>query len=254
MERRGGNRLEGCLTRGNRVKDAIETGFTNLRRAPLLQSSVLVLASASPRRAQLVALLGVRTRLAPQAVNEDAHGLPDPLLAALNLALVKARAAGAGLDRSSDVALGADTIVAIEGQQLAKPRGEPEAREMLQRLRGRGHLVLTGVALRRGDGREWAAVVSTSVLMRSFADDEVRAYIARGEPFDKAGGYAIQDAQFRPVERIDGCYLNVVGLPLCAVARGLQTLALSPATFDGDDFTPPCTFCQRGRPLVGAPD
>ncbi len=94
----------------------------------------------------------------------------------------------------------------------------------MQRLRARPHTVATGVALARPDGAEWAAVVTTRVAMRAYADAEVEAYIARREPFDKAGGYAVQDEVFRPVASLDGCFLNVVGLPLCAVSRGLETL------------------------------
>jgi MAF protein len=209
---------------------------------------VLVLASASPRRAQLVALLGLPGRLAPQSVDEDAYGLPDPFLAALNLAVTKARAAT--LKEPTEVALGADTIVALEGQQLAKPRDAREARAMLDRLRARQHRVLTGVALRGHDGREWGAVVETSVHMRPYTDHELRAYVERGEPYDKAGGYAIQDLQFRPVERIVGCFLNVVGLPLCAVSRGLETLGLSPKAPNVGLLAPPCPFCELGRALL----
>jgi septum formation protein len=84
--------------------------------------------------------------------------------------------------------------------------------------------------------------------MRAYARSEIERYVERGEPYDKAGGYAVQDAEFSPVERLDGCYLNVVGLPLCAAARGLQTLgaAVAPAS----DWTPPCGYCAAGAPLV----
>ena len=111
----------------------------------------------------------------------------------------------------------ADTLVVRDSQVLGKPDTPADARAVLESLRSRGHDVLTGVALRLGDGRQWAAVVTTRVQMRAYADTEIEAYIARGEPFDKAGGYAIQDAAFAPVARLDGCYLNVVGR--CAEGR-----------------------------------
>jgi predicted house-cleaning NTP pyrophosphatase (Maf/HAM1 superfamily) len=119
---------------------------------------------------------------------------------------------------------------------------------MLRRLRGRSHQVLTGVALRAAPGGqlEWGGVVATRVLMRDYAESEVDAYIDRGEPFDKAGGYAIQDSRFQPVERVEGCYLNVVGLPLCAVAAGLSALGVETQAAG----TPPCEYCRAGARLV----
>jgi predicted house-cleaning NTP pyrophosphatase (Maf/HAM1 superfamily) len=138
--------------------------------------------------------------------------------------------------------------VVIDDEILAKPADDAEAREMLGRLRGRAHHVLSGVALRCAE-LEWAGVVDTRVIMRSYSDAEVRAYITRGEPFDKAGGYAIQDEIFKPVERVEGCYLNVVGLPLCAAAAGLRTLGVGEIGAAGP---PPCEYCERGKPLVAA--
>jgi MAF protein len=170
--------------------------------------------------------------------------LEDPLLGALNVALAKARAVGIS---GNSLALAADTVVAVDGEALAKPLDATHARQMLARLRGRAHEVLTGVVLRRG-AREWAAVVSTQVLMREYGEREVQHYIDRGEPFDKAGGYAIQDATFKPVERLEGCYLNVVGLPLCAVSAGLAALGI--ASKQSQQARPPCDFCRAGAALV----
>jgi predicted house-cleaning NTP pyrophosphatase (Maf/HAM1 superfamily) len=103
------------------------------------------------------------------------------------------------------------------------------------------------VALRAANNVRWGGVVSTRVLIRDYVNKEVEEYIARGEPFDKAGGYAVQDDVFRPVERLEGCYLNVVGLPLCAVAAGLTALGVIEAT---TLRKPPCRFCEEGAPLV----
>jgi septum formation protein len=189
-----------------------------------------------------VDLLGRACRLAPADIDEEAHLLPEPTLAAVNVAVAKARAVQAN---AWEIVVAADTLVVIDGDILGKPANVAEARVMLARLRARAHQVLTGVVARRGD-LEWAGVVSTRVVMRDYGTAEVEAYIARGEPFDKAGGYAVQDETFRPVERLEGCYLNVVGLPLCAVAAGLTALGEGVAA----GGPPPCEYCARGRPLV----
>jgi hypothetical protein len=97
---------------------------------------------------------------------------------------------------------------------------------MLDALRGRDHRVLTGVAIARGPEIIWQAVTTTLVWMRAYTDDEIAWYVATGRPLDKAGGYAIQDPEFRPVARIEGCYPNVVGLPLCEVKRALTLAGL----------------------------
>lgn len=144
-----------------------------------------------------------------------------------------------------EIVVAADTLVVVDHTILAKPSDDQEAREMLERLRGRAHHVLTGVVV-RSHRLDWAGVADTRVSMRSYSKEEVEAYIGRGEPFDKAGGYAIQDETFRPVERLDGCYLNVVGLPVCAVAAGLNALGVT-APSGGP---PPCDYCRRGAPLV----
>jgi septum formation protein len=181
--------------------------------------------------------------VAPVDLQEDAYLLDDPAVAAVNVAVAKARAIEAQAD---EVVLAADTLVVCDEHVLAKPAHASEARDMLRRLRGRTHRVLSGVALRTDEGVQWCGMVATSVVMREYAPDEVEAYIARGEPFDKAGGYAVQDQAFRPVERLEGCYLNVVGLPLCAVAAGLSCLGreVPPAG------APPCEYCRAGAGVV----
>ncbi len=194
-------------------------------------------------------LLGLPWRLAPHAVAEERHLLADPPVSALNVALAKARATAPGL-APDEVVLGADTLVVLEGTVLGKPRTPARARAMLVSLRGRAHQVVTGVLLRAAAAQEWGAVVATDVRLRAYTDDEIEAYVARGEPLDKAGGYAIQDRQFQPVARLDGCYLNVVGLPLCAVARGLETLGVPPEPGLSGPLVPPCGYCTAGASLV----
>jgi nucleoside triphosphate pyrophosphatase len=160
----------------------------------------------------------------------------------VNIAAAKARALKHEPD---ELVVAADTLVVVDNEILGKPGDGESAHAMLERLKARRHHVQTGVVLRSAE-REWAGVVDTSVHMRAYTAEEVSAYVMRGEPFDKAGGYAVQDATFRPVERLDGCYLNVVGLPLCAVAAGLNALGI-PAAQAGP---PPCTYCQEGENLV----
>jgi len=203
----------------------------------------LVLASASPRRQALIGLLGLEWSAAPPALDEDRYLLDEPFISALNVALAKARATTSD---DEDLVVAADTIVALDGNPLGKPADAEAATAMLTTLRGRPHAVLTGLVLRTFEGREWGAVVSTGVFMRPYSEAEIAAYVARGEPFDKAGGYAVQDALFRPVEHCKGCYLNVVGLPLCAVAAGLNALGVSVAQAE----SPPCRYCVAGAPLV----
>lgn len=205
----------------------------------------LVLASASPRRQVLVRLLELAWRAAPAAIDESRAMLADPFVGALNVAIAKARTIAPGPD---EVVVAADTLVLDNGEVLGKPTDAEHARSMLRQLRARDHHVVTGVALRKADGGAWGGVVSTLVTMREYTDRQLQDYVERGEPFDKAGGYAIQDTRFAPVERLQGCYLNVVGLPLCAVAAGVAALGVTlgkPAS-----GAPPCDYCRLGQDLV----
>jgi MAF protein len=180
--------------------------------------------------------------VAPADIDEAAYLVTEPTVAAVNVAMAKSRGVTAEVE---EIVVAADTLVVIDNDVLGKPATPAEARVMLERLGGRAHQVMTGVVVRRGD-LGWSGVVATRVLMRAYPAADVEAYIARGEPFDKAGGYAVQDETFRPVERLDGCYLNVVGLPLCAAAAGLNALGVS-ATPAGRS---PCDYCRRGRSRV----
>ncbi len=146
-----------------------------------------------------------------------------PQNTAWRLALAKAEAVARVAGEGTIV--GADTVVAHEGETLGKPRSPEEAFAMLRRLRGREHEVVSGVAiLNLAARRGYVSSVCTRVWMRDYADEEIAAYVASGEPFDKAGAYAIQSTELRPVARVEGCYLNVVGLPLCEVVKGLQVV------------------------------
>lgn len=155
-----------------------------------------------------------------------APGTP-PYKAAAQLALAKATAVHTHWPGS--VILAADTIVELDGRLLGKPRNADEAAAMLRDLRGRWHRVWSGLAL-YGDASEPCAlrIVSTDVRMRSYGDDEVAAYVASGDPMDKAAAYAIQHPRFRPVASVQGCYANVMGLPLCELQKMLRAVGIAP--------------------------
>ena len=184
----------------------------------------LILASASPRRRELLPALGLAFEVRPSAVDE-ASDEPDPARRASLLALRKARALASGrAERPTATVIGADTIVVLDGRMLGKPRDDDEAAAMLTALRGRTHQVVTAVAVLAG-GREALEAVTSAVTMREYEDDELARYIARGEPFDKAGGYAIQDPELAPAASIDGCMCAVIGLPLWTLRTLLRDAA-----------------------------
>jgi septum formation protein len=179
----------------------------------------LILASQSPRRAELLAAAGFDFDVAPVTIDEGPLSSESPSAHARRLALAKAREAAR---RNSGIpVLGADTIVVVEARILGKPRDDREAAWMLQMLSGRDHDVLTGVAVCFGD-RERAEVVSTRVRFLHMTADEIAWYVASGEPRDKAGAYGIQGLASRFVDRIEGSYSNVVGLPVATVYTMLR--------------------------------
>ncbi|HUU63803.1 MAG TPA: Maf family nucleotide pyrophosphatase [Dehalococcoidia bacterium] len=180
----------------------------------------LVLASASPRRRELLFALGLDFEaVAPPGDEALPASAEDVERVVERLALKKAEAISGAKGPQTVVA--ADTIVVHDGTILGKPRDAEEARDMLCRLRGGEHIVITGVAVLSG-GHSYVGHATTTVTMRRYSDDEIAAYIASGDALDKAGAYGIQDRYFKPAERVDGCYLNVVGLPLCTLAGMLR--------------------------------
>jgi len=190
----------------------------------------LVLASTSPRRRHLLALGGWAFRVAPAEVDEQPFPDEDAQTYVIRLALNKARKAALQL-QGDEIVIAADTAVVDGGQILGKPRDKQEAERVLRRLRGRLHLVYTGVAvLRVSDGAQVTDCCKTDVPMRFYSDEEMLAYIATGDPLDKAGAYAIQHPHFKPVVGLQGCYANVVGLPLCHLTRALDKLGVQPQT------------------------
>ena len=184
----------------------------------------LVLASASPRRRTLLADAGLAFDV--EAVDIDESPQPDerPDHYVQRLAIEKARAAAA--KHPTAAILGADTAVVVDGEIFGKPIDDGDARRMLDRLSGRSHDVLTGVALIWPDG-ERVAIDRTVVWFKPLSPSDVEQYVASGEPRDKAGAYAIQGLAGRFVERIDGSHSNVVGLPVAAVLQLLRAAGLS---------------------------
>jgi septum formation protein len=170
----------------------------------------LYLASASPRRREILESLGIAFTLVTVDVDESPRDGEAPAETVLRLAVAKAEAAGAG---PGDLVLGADTEVVVDGETLGKPRDEADALAMLGRLSGRPHKVLTGLALHGPHGTR-TALSETDVYFREISRDEALAYWQSGEPQDKAGGYAVQGLGGVFVERIEGSYSGVVGLPV----------------------------------------
>jgi len=188
---------------------------------------MLVLASASPRRRELLAQAGFSFTVEPASIPEDLRPEENAVAYVTRLARGKAEHVYARLaaKRSEDLAvIGADTtVVAPTGEILAKPENEADAKRMLRLLAGATHQVMTGVALVSALGTEVAAEV-THVSMVTLSDEEIAAYVATGEPLDKAGAYGIQGYAGRWIPRIQGCYFNVMGLPLALVSAMVEGL------------------------------
>lgn len=235
---------------------------------------MLILASASPRRKELLAQAGFRFEVRPAHVNEDVRAGEDAIAYVVRLAREKAErvfeemsgmregfdshslrreramngapdpgglrpmlspvsesrpGAPANSDKSADqelVVLGADTTVTVDGAILAKPEDAADAARMLRLLSGRTHRVITGVAVVAAKGAEVAAEI-TGVRFATLSDAEIQAYVATGEPMDKAGAYAIQGRAGKWIPRVEGCYFNVVGLPLALVTTMLEGVGVT---------------------------
>ncbi|MGD0735224.1 MAG: Maf family protein [Terracidiphilus sp.] len=216
---------------------------------------MLILASASPRRRELLTQAGFTFQVHPAHIPEDPHTNEDPIAYVTRLAREKAEAVYRDLalkrhdfrransdpqdvralapegcsptvspneDPNSFVVLGADTTVTLDNQILGKPENEPDAARMLRLLSGRTHRVITGVAVVTAAHTEVAAEV-TAVTFLTLSEEEIAAYIATGEPMDKAGAYAIQGRAARWIPRIVGDYFNVVGLPIALVTTLLES-------------------------------
>lgn len=196
---------------------------------------MLILASASPRRRELLTQAGFAFRVQSVPVDEAPRPNEDPVHLVRRLARDKAEAVlhamkaetrpvdGAVVDSPGDplIVLGADTVVVCDSEVLGKPKNDADAARMLRTLSGRTHQVVTGVCV-LSQGRAEVAAETTQVTMNTLSDEEIAAYVATGEPKDKAGAYAIQGRAGRWIPRIVGCYFNVVGLPITLVSAMLE--------------------------------
>ena len=204
----------------------------------------LVLASTSPRRREIVEALDPTPGCVAPAGDESPPRpgeWPEDYM--LRLSLDKARSV---VDiAGTATVLGADTVVAIDGEILGKPVDVADATRMLKMLRGRTHSVVTGVAaLDTQTGRSAAASRESRVTIRPLSDDELHGYIARESPLDKAGAYAVQDKRAGLAEAVEGCYLNVVGLPLCEVITLLDRFPTDTTLRDGWQPPSECVDCD----------
>ena len=206
----------------------------------------ILLASASPRRRELIKLLGLPVTTTAADIDETPLAGEAAAEMAVRLSREKAQSArfasmqpSAFSDQQSvagnpqlaiyDIIVASDTIVSLDGEPLGKPRDADEARSMLKRLRHRTHQVYTAITLiDTRTNQNVTDLAATDVPMRDYTDAEIEAYIAGGDPFDKAGAYAIQHAGFHPVDQLTGCFANVMGLPLCHLVRSLRRLGIEP--------------------------
>jgi septum formation protein len=188
-----------------------------------MSAPAIILASASPRRAELLESAGIRFVVVPGHIDETPFPGELPVDHVLRLAREKAGEVARREEGRFYVA--ADTIVLCDGEIMGKPRDNGDARRMLAKLSGRGHQVITGFSVLDGaTNRTITRAISTDVFFKPLTAGEIDAYVATGCPLDKAGAYAIQGGAAYMVERIDGSYTNVVGLPLCEVVAALREL------------------------------
>ena len=219
------------------------SGIPRTLRFNMSHTSTLILASASPRRRELLGLLGVDFVVRPSNVNEDPLPGETPLQTQHRITREKARIAMENLDSEATdcTVIACDTTVLLDGQMLNKPADTNEARDMLRRLRGRTHDVQSTIVVLQHD-HVCVDEITSQVRMRTYSDDEIEAYIATGDPFDKAGSYAVQHELFKPVREIRGCPMNVIGLALCGLRAQLSAL-------------PPCaTICAQVIEEIGLQD
>jgi septum formation protein len=181
----------------------------------------LILASASPRRKELLSLFGIPFEIRVADIDETMDPAKAPFEEVARVSRCKAMAVSA---QSQDVVIAADTIVVCEGKVLGKPKSAEEAAQMLNLLSGRDHQVMTGCTVLRGDSRETFTDV-TDLHFRHLSEKEIARYIASGEPMDKAGAYGIQGGAALFCEKMNGDYYNVMGLPVCRLWQTLRRVA-----------------------------
>lgn len=183
----------------------------------------LILASTSPRRRELVMLFDAAFDFVAVEVDETPRDHESPKALVRRLSRAKAALGTRGVRDA--IVIGADTIGWMDGAVIGKPRDAEDAIQMLKHLRARPHIVYSGITVQQ-DARALTLIAMTTVWMRDYSDAEIAAYVATGDPLDKAAAYAIQHNDFRPVARVEGCHANVMGLPLCHLYRALKTFGI----------------------------
>ena len=194
----------------------------------------LILASQSPRRRELIKLINLPFRAISVDADEDSIQDDDLQANVQARAILKAESLQSQLADHSELIIGADTAVSLQNRLLNKPNSPSHAKEMLLALRGKQHEVHSGVVMLNILQQIRVAFVNTAVVtMRHYSNAEIDAYIQTGDPLDKAGGYAIQHPVFKPVSRLDGCYLSVMGFPVCQIILELQKMNI-PVQFNAE--------------------
>lgn len=188
----------------------------------------IVLASASPRRASLLKQIGIKFEVIVPEVCEDMNIDADPAVVVQKISRMKAEDVARRAEKDS-VIIAADTVVVCGGRILGKPADELQAAQMLRLLEGKGHEVITGFTIidNSEKDRSVTSYEKTSVTMRKLDESEIAAYLHTGEPFDKAGAYAIQGVGALLVDEIKGCYFNVMGFPISRIAHVLDDMGIS---------------------------
>lgn len=223
--------------------------FDQEKQDALVERRRITLASSSPRRSKMLTSLGIKFEIIHPNLEESLFlkSTEDPIDIAKNLALAKANIVAG--QHTAGTIVGADTIVVMDGEILGKPDSVETAKSMLKLLRGKEHAVITGLAVvEAGTGHAALNYRKSRVRMRNYTDEEIDIYIHSGAPFDKAGAYGIQDLAFSPVEQVRGCYLNVLGFPVCVFLKTLKQFGIDPQRTmpiiepDGIQF---CQDCQK---------
>jgi septum formation protein len=205
-----------------------------------MQQQNLLLASSSPRRRELIAWLNIPFAVAAADIDESRQSGEHAMEHVRRLAREKAEKIWND-NHPASIILAADTIVIKDDQILGKPKDKEQATHMLALLRDTMHQVVTAICLIQPDGREMQDVCTSTVHMRNYSDQEIERYVASGDPFDKAGGYAIQNGSFNPVLKFQGCFASVMGFPFCHIERALRKI-------DGYNWIPVAEICQKNLP------
>ena len=207
----------------------------------------LILASGSPRRREIIQALDMEIEITSPG-GDEGPPLPYESAEAYVIRLSQEKAHSVASRKTDSVILSADTSVVLDNEILGKPSSHDEAVQMLEKLRGRNHQVVTGFTILDAiSGNSVSRAKTSQVFLREYSDQEITDYVASGESMDKAGAYAVQDKTFRPATRTEGCYLNIVGLPLCEVIENLGKIGMDAKLKKNWQFPDECENCPLKR-------